>query len=84
MAKLVTTSKVDSHHTNPMYRCLLVDLMNDPTHHFEFKVNWEDRTIKVVKDNWMPTDDVMLDIVLRLAEESPTFRKKLYHTVSFW
>jgi len=91
MVKFVVTHKVDSHHTNPTYPCLLIDLLGDLTFHYE--ISWINKCPKcgeplpppkLTKANWMPQDDVMLDTTLRVADISPTFKKKLYATVSFW
>jgi hypothetical protein len=72
MVKWRITSKVDSHHTNPNYKCLLADLLDDPTFHFEFEVNWEKKTIRLVKANWMPTDKDFLEGLLEWIQISPT------------
>lgn len=67
----VLTCKVDSHHTNRRYQCLLVNLLHDPTCHIQI-VNG-----RLVKADLMPTDDFVLDLALQLARVSPTFRWKL-------
>jgi len=90
MVKFTVTHKVDSHHTNLTYPCLLIDLLGDATFHYEIsgdgKCSHCGKPIntRLVKANWMPTDDVMMETVLRVADISPTFKKRLYATVSFW
>jgi hypothetical protein len=72
MSEYITTAKVDSHHTNKKYECLLVDLLNDPTFHFHI-VNG-----RLVKADLMPTDQFVLDLCYHLSRQSPTFRKALF------
>lgn len=71
MVDYVVTSKVDSHHTDKRYQCLLVNLLRDPTFHFQI-VNG-----RLVKADLMPTDEFVLDLCYHLSRESPTFRKEL-------
>ena len=71
MLKTKVTHRVDSHHTNPRYRCLLVDFLCDPTFHFEI-VNG-----RLVKADLTPTDGFVLELVRLLAAVSPMFRAKL-------
>jgi len=72
MQKTVT-SKVDSHHTNPNYQCLVINLLRDPT--FHITVEWDKR--RVLKADWMPKEDDVLDIIEDLLRVSPTFGSKL-------
>jgi len=65
------THKVDSHHTNASYKCLLVDLLNDPTFHFYVEDG------KLVKADLMPTDEFVLELCRLMATVSPTFRSEL-------
>ena len=65
------THKVDSHHTNPNYTCLLVDLLNDPTFHFSVENG------RLVKADLMPTDRFVLELCRLLANVSPSFRAEL-------
>jgi len=65
------TRKVDSHHTNPRYRCLLVDLLNDSTFHHRIENG------VLVKADFMPTDEFVMELVRRLCKRSPTFRDLL-------
>lgn len=67
----LVTSRVDSHHTNKKYECLLVDLLSNPTFHFQV-VNG-----RLVKADLMPTDQFVLDLCHYLSKQSPTFRKAL-------
>lgn len=76
--KFKITSRVDSHHTNPKYKCLLIILEGDP--HFHYKI----KDGKLVKADWMPTDDEMMDTVLAMAKISPTFHEKIRNTVMWW
>lgn len=72
----VLTSRVDSHHSAKRYQCLLVNLLHDPTFHYQV-VNG-----RLVKADLMPTDDFVLDLALQLARRSPTFYRKLEATVT--
>jgi hypothetical protein len=72
MVDYVVTAKVDSHHTNKRYQCLLIDLRQDPAFHFHI-VNG-----RLVKADLMPTDQFVLDLCYLLSKESPTFRKQLF------
>ena len=72
MVECALTTKVDSHHTNKKYECLLVDLLNDPTFHFHI-VNG-----RLVKADLMPTDQFVLDLCYHLSKQSPTFRRALF------
>lgn len=65
------TSKVDSHHTNPNYPCLLIDLKDDPTFHYKVENG------KLVKADLMPTDNFVLELCRLLWNLSPTFKEKL-------
>jgi len=69
----VVTSKVDSHHTNPDYRCLLIPMLQFPE--FHLVVDWERR--RVVKCNFMPTEDFALELNALLCDISPTFPERL-------
>jgi len=69
--RLRITSKVDSHHTNPRYKCLLLDLLCDPAFHYEIVDG------RLVKADLVPTDGFVLELVRLLAAVSPTFRAKL-------
>lgn len=70
------THKVDSHHTNPNYQCLLFDLLNDPAFHYEIKINREGKPY-LTSANWMPHDVDFIFACRKLAEVSPTFRQEL-------
>lgn len=72
LMEVMVTRKVDSHHTNKKYECLLVDLMNDPTFHFTITNG------RLVKADLMPTDEFVLDLCHYLAKQSPTFRRELF------
>ena len=65
------THKVDSHHTNPNYKCLLVNLLNEPTFHYIVK----DGVLS--KADLMPTDEFVLELCRLMATVSPTFRDEL-------
>lgn len=65
------TFKVDSHHTNPRYPCLLVDLLGDATFHYYIE------NCKLVKADLMPTDDFVLELCRLLWNISPSFRESL-------
>lgn len=74
-------SEVDSHHTNPDYKCLVVDLLGDPRFHFKLDIDWEKRTVRIVKADWMPTDKDGLEVLLKLIDKSPTFWPKIIENV---
>jgi len=67
------TSKVDYHHTNQNYECLLVDLLREPTFHWTAKaydaMGHEIRGAHVVltKADLMPTNRWVSDMVYFLA-----------------
>ena len=65
------TCRVDSHHTNPRYRCLLVNLLNDSTFHHRIENG------RLVKADLMPTDKFVMELVRLLSKISPSFRDKL-------
>lgn len=67
MAKCIITSKVDSHHTNPNYSCLLINLLGDPTFHVE--IDWKNR--RIIKADWMPRNDAMIDANLKWMQVEP-------------
>jgi len=69
------THRVDSHHTNPSYRCLLIDLLNDPTFHYLVSGN------KLIKADLRPTDDFGLELCRLLWNISPSFRERLHIAV---
>jgi hypothetical protein len=69
----VVTSKVDSHHTNPDYRCLLIPMLQFPE--FHLVVDWERR--RVVKCDFMPTEAFALELNALLCDMSPTFPERL-------
>jgi len=78
MAKLKVTHRVDSHRVNPRYKCLVINLLGDPTFHYKVVKG------RLVKADWMPRDDDLLEVIRRLAQLSPTFRKKLWNEVMWW
>ena len=71
MVETVVTHRVDSHHTNPNYQCLLVNLENEPTFHYQIENG------RLVKADLMPTDNFVLELCRLLAAVSPTFKDKL-------
>lgn len=68
----VITSKVHSHHTNPNYECLLVNLLHDPRFHYRIITGY------LVSADWMPKDDDIIEIADQLTRLSPTFREKIF------
>ena len=60
--KIRKTSRVDSHHTNPDYVCLVVEW--DGEANFRCRHGGE--------HDWMPTDDEMLSLLLEWIRISPT------------
>jgi hypothetical protein len=69
--KLKITSKVDHHHTNPRYKCLVVEWNGD--------LNFRCRGNGV--HDWLPTDEEIVEIAAKLSEVSPTFWPKLVEKV---
>lgn len=65
------TSKVDSHHTNPNYRCLVVE--------WNGEANFRCRGGHV--HDWLPTDQELLDLLLAGIEISPTLWPKILEII---
>lgn len=53
--ELKVTHRVNSHHTNPGYRCLLIKLLGDPTFHYRVHNN------RLVRADLMPTTPLLLN-----------------------
>jgi len=86
--KYKITHKVRSHHTNPYYKCLLLDILNEPWWKHKEKVIIDGKevkgpNVKVVhtESTIMPTDDWWLEGTALMCKISPTFRKKLFNMV---
>lgn len=69
----VVTSEVDSHHTNPNYRCLLIPMRQ--FREFHLAIDWERR--KILKCDLMPTENFALELNSLLCDISPTFPERL-------
>lgn len=69
------THKVDSHFWNPQYRCLLINLLHDPT--FHYRVQGE----RLVKADLMPTIDWFMEGIRLLWKFDASFREVLYNAV---
>ena len=67
----VITRKVDSHHTNPRYKCAVFDILKEPWFHYEIKHN------VLVRADIMPTDEWALKLVEVMWKVSPSFREAL-------
>ena len=67
--RLRVTNKVDNHHTNQNYQCLIVDFLKTDD-------NIRKRDGEVVFD-WLPRDQELFDIISYLFRISPTFRTHL-------
>jgi len=63
MVKIVITNKVMSHHTNNDYNCVLVQFEPGDSH------------FKPIRQNWMPKDSEVLELLEAMMNLSPTFRK---------
>ena len=70
----IVTSKVDSHHTNPNYKCLLIPMLQ--LKEFHLVIDWQDR--RVVKCDLMPTEDFALELNALLCNISPTYLERLF------
>lgn len=76
--EFVITHKVDSHHTNPEYRCLLVNLLGRPEVHYTIVVrDAQGRVLKnvfpeLVKLDWMPTIDHLMRVNQYMWDWKPT------------
>lgn len=72
------THKVDSHHTNPNYPCLLVDLLQKPEVHYEIVVrDAQGKVLKnvfpeLVKLNWMPKLEHLMRVNQQMWNWKPT------------
>jgi hypothetical protein len=69
----VVTSKIDSHHTNPNYKCALIPMLQ--FREFHLVIDWQKR--KVVKCDLMPTENFALELNSLLCDISPTYPKRL-------
>jgi hypothetical protein len=69
----VVTDKVDSHHTNPRYKCLLVNLLS--LKEVRIVVDWRNR--RIIKADLMPTEDFALELNALLLDISPTYAERL-------
>ncbi len=59
------TNKVQSHHTNPDYVCVLVKF-NDGKNNF-----------RLAGLDWLPTDEEGMELFRAMYNYSPTFRRKV-------
>ena len=69
--RLRVSSRVDSHHTNPFYRCLIVEWLPED---LNFRVR--PGAAEHIAD-WLPKDSDILELVVKMLEISPTFIQKL-------
>ena len=69
----VITHKVDSHHTNANYRCLLIPVLQ--LKEFHLVIDWQ--RMRIVKCDFMPTEDFALELDALLCDISPTFPERL-------
>lgn len=73
--ELSITHKVDNHHTNQGYNCLVVKFMsNDNNVRRRFDKDF-------VLFDWIPTDDEIILINKWLMNLSPTFKNKLCEVI---
>lgn len=68
--RLRVSSQVDSHHTNPLYRCLIAEFLPEDLH---FRIRAKPGCVA----DWIPKDSEILELVLKMLELSPTFIDKL-------
>ena len=72
MVRLRITDNVDSHHTNPEYKCLVVEFIKGEDDNYRHRFNKDG-----VAFDWLPKDDEIMDICRTMYEISPTFRLRL-------
>lgn len=65
MVEFRRTSKVDYHHTNEEYECLMVVFDCAYDSHFRIRNSYS--------ADWIPTDGEAKELVMHLADMSPTF-----------
>jgi hypothetical protein len=70
------TEKVDYHHTNNGYKCILVEFLKTD--------NNIRRRNNEVQFDWLPLDEEIMKINRVLYDLSPTFRAKLDTLVNNW
>ena len=82
------THKVDSHHINPSYKCLLIDLLPLPEFHFEAKAygpdgkELKDAQIVLTKADLIPRNEWLMEVIQQMVNWKPTeFYPILYHAV---
>lgn len=69
--RLRVSSRVDSHHTNPFYKCLIVEWLPEDLN-FRLRPRAEECLA-----NWLPKDSEILELMVQMLRISPTFIKKL-------
>jgi len=74
--EFIFTKHVDSHHTNPDYRCLLVNLL--PLPEFHYRINGKG---VLVKADLMPTYEWMMRLVQKMVDWKPEYKAMLNSAV---
>lgn len=69
--RLRVSSQVDSHHTNPFYRCLIVEWLSTDLN-FRLRLGAAEHIA-----DWLPKDSEILELVVQMLRISPTFIEKL-------
>lgn len=67
--RLRITEKVDSHHTNPDYKCIIVEFLRSDKN---IRIRSLRRT-EVLLD-WLPTDEELFKLFQTSMDISPTFK----------
>jgi len=73
------TAKVDSHHTNPNYKCLLVNLLPLPEFHWTAKVYVNGKLVEgphvrvvLTKADLIPRNEWLMQVVQGMSDWKPT------------
>ena len=81
------TAKVDSHHTNPNYKCLLLNLLPLPEFHFKAVVRDEhgrilkNVSVELVKADLIPTYEWMIEANKLMCRWKPEYVRMLTNAV---
>lgn len=83
------TAKVDNHHSNQKYKCLVIGLLSEPWFHYKIEVRGrdgklldpKDYTARLVKANIIPTYEWTLDLNHEMSKWKPDFAAALTNAV---
>jgi hypothetical protein len=66
------TERVDSHHTNPNYKCIIVEFLKEDNN---LRIRNHSQTDVLI--DWLSTDEELIRICKVGIDLSPTFKQKL-------